>query len=228
MAPAAPPDDDDEDLCRICFSGRAAGALVSPCLCKGSQKRAGSVPPRRASRRTIALWVESESLRFVHEACLRQWQAACKGERAARFCAVCRGKFSLAPRESWWDRWVTEGLALHAGLATLAVSLFGRPGAVGAAAAVASGAECALGVSRCCCLDAREEALSKWCGREDSHGRSSTRVEEAQSEWCRLGARRGRPARAPPPARSSWPWPRGACGRRKFWAGSWAAYFCFL
>ena len=73
-------DDDDDDVCRICFDGSEEEALISPCACAGAQ-------------------------RFVHLSCLQRWQrsvmnqarrrlvVAKKDETAHERCGRCRATF---------------------------------------------------------------------------------------------------------------------------------------
>ena len=73
-------DDDDDDVCRICFDGSEEEALISPCACAGAQ-------------------------RFVHLSCLQRWQRSVmnqarrrlvvtkKDETAHERCGRCRATF---------------------------------------------------------------------------------------------------------------------------------------
>jgi len=69
----------EEDVCTICFCTRAEdGDLISPCKCRGTQK-------------------------FVHRACLKNWQAALMKRWSlqsivkAKYCSVCNAEYSLPP-----------------------------------------------------------------------------------------------------------------------------------
>lgn len=69
-------DEEDSPSCRICWALEDSAALLSPCLCTGTQKH-------------------------VHLKCLRRWQESVQrrdiaDERAFR-CSVCRTLFSVPP-----------------------------------------------------------------------------------------------------------------------------------
>ena len=76
-SPSVAAEEDDEPICRVCFSG--SGELISPCACKGSQL-------------------------YIHLGCLRQWQQACGGSAAAHICSICREPYTTPPpTEGWWS-----------------------------------------------------------------------------------------------------------------------------
>merc|ERR1719210_2602154 len=81
----------EQPICRICFVGAEDGGqgdgeqLISPCRCEGSQK-------------------------YVHLACLRQWQRSVQlggsnhphdtaREDRHQVCNVCRSEFTLPPQD---------------------------------------------------------------------------------------------------------------------------------
>lgn len=76
-------EEDEEKLCRYCFEGTEAGALLSPCACKGGQK-------------------------WVHLTCLRRWQrmvlvsqpthpAFYERDPRHHECGVCKTTFTCPP-----------------------------------------------------------------------------------------------------------------------------------
>ncbi|CAL8462769.1 g2302 [Coccomyxa elongata] len=100
--------------CRICFEEtRDASQLISPCLCKGTQK-------------------------YVHSKCLRRWQDSVQrlvqwrdkiDDRAYR-CSVCRELYSMAPRPvgGQWRLWgAARTVAATCLIALLALGLTGGP-----------------------------------------------------------------------------------------------------
>ncbi|KAH8969564.1 hypothetical protein BDL97_02G040400 [Sphagnum fallax] len=67
--------------CRICLDSEGEDELISPCLCRGTQK-------------------------FVHRSCLDNWRAVKEGFAFAH-CTECRASFHLRtnmPPDRWWLR----------------------------------------------------------------------------------------------------------------------------
>jgi len=89
-------EDDDEPMCRICFTGYENGPLVSPCLCSGS-------------------------MRFVHLDCLEQWRRRSVNPKSYYTCENCLYRYSF--RRALYAQVLRSALVLHLVTAMLLVLL---------------------------------------------------------------------------------------------------------
>lgn len=75
--------EENEDMCRICFEGKSAGRLISPCTCRGSSK-------------------------YVHSACLDQWRKTSQKQESYYQCDTCQYRYLLG-RARWEKRLTNKG-----------------------------------------------------------------------------------------------------------------------
>jgi hypothetical protein len=80
------PTEEEEPICRICFGGREAGLLVSPCLCSGS-------------------------MRFVHLDCLTHWRQVSVNPLSHVQCDSCHYRYSF--RRALYATVLRSALVLH-------------------------------------------------------------------------------------------------------------------
>lgn len=80
----------------------------------------GSPPDRLSPCRCIG------TQRYVHEHCLRKWQAACHDDRAYH-CSVCKARFKVQPEGQWSHRLLQLAKSLST-IACIALLVFGLTG----------------------------------------------------------------------------------------------------
>ncbi|KAI8468936.1 MAG: hypothetical protein J3K34DRAFT_291838 [Monoraphidium minutum] len=98
----------DDYQCRICFEDCKPSEVISPCKCKGT-------------------------LRYVHPACLRKWQANVlklgnANDERAYTCGVCRTRYTVGPPQPNLWRHVWSGVRGLAGALAISLVAFGLSG----------------------------------------------------------------------------------------------------
>eukprot|EP00964_Phaeocystis_antarctica_P160514 scaffold132156_cov66-Phaeocystis_antarctica.AAC.3 len=101
----APPEDEEEKQCRLCWGGEDEGPLVQPCACRGSAK-------------------------WIHKACLEEWRRTSPKEDAAHRCGQCmdeyRDALSLELLRARLQAKRMNGQNTHSAMSRLAEELLGQ------------------------------------------------------------------------------------------------------